>query len=254
MFMRDDYVITIFSRRQGKTRSITLRRRLLSWAVGTALVVVVLAMVLIYALVTAIQERRVLQGEVSQLQETIRSLETRVEDLVGRKSTESRAPSVSGEGVSSESHGRPFAAVESARAGGEAKVSEPLKVKIERPKAMSLESGVGFRLEFRLSNLTHAPVSGAMAIIASRTSPSQPRFVSSPAMELAADGTPVNVRKSARFSIRHFRYVNGIFSFPYAQAESFRILIYNGSWQLVSDILIPATQVESGRAGSPQSS
>jgi hypothetical protein len=37
--------------------------------------------------------------------------------------------------------------------------------------------------------------------------------------------------------------MTGRFSFPYAQAESFRILIYSASWQLASDTLIPAAEV-----------
>jgi len=53
----------------------------------------------------------------------------------------------------------------------------------------------------------------------------------------------VNARKSDRFSIRHVRNMTGRFSFPYAQAESFRILIYSASWQLASDTLIPAAEV-----------
>jgi hypothetical protein len=69
-------------------------------------------------------------------------------------------------------------------------------------------------------------------------------------MELAADGTPVKARKSARVSIRHLRNMNGRFGFPYAQAESFRILIYSPSWQLVSDTLISAAQVAADVMGS----
>ena len=249
--MRDDYVITIFSRRQGKTRTITLSRRVISWAVAVVLLVVILVMVLLYALVETTEERRTLQGQVARLEQAVRGLETRSQDLEVRKPTENLSPSVSGVEARSGFQGSSSASGESVHAVEEAKNPETLKLKIESPRATLLESGSGFRLEFKLSNLADAPASGAMAVVASRQSSGQPPFVSSPPMELAADGTPVNARKSARFSIRHFRNMNGRFGFPYAQAGSFRILIYSPSWQLVSDTLIPTAQVEADAMGSP---
>jgi len=254
MFMRDDYVITIFSRRQGKTRSITLSRRVISWAVAVVLLVVILCVVLVYGFVETTRERRTLQAQVAQLEQAVRSMEARSQDLEGRKPTGSRLASVSGVEAQSGFQGGSSASGESVHTVEEAKNSETLKLKIESPRATLLESGSGFRLEFKLSNLADAPASGAMAVVASRSSSGQPRFVSSPGMELAADSAPVNVRKSARFSIRHFRNMNGRFGVPYAQAESFRIFIYSPSWQLVSDTLIPAAQVETDGMGSPQSS
>jgi hypothetical protein len=61
MFMRDDYVITIFSPRQGKTRTITLSRHLISWAVAAVLLIIVLSMSVIYSFVEVTRERRILK-------------------------------------------------------------------------------------------------------------------------------------------------------------------------------------------------
>jgi len=252
--MRDDYVITIFSRRQGKTKSITLSHRVISWAVAVVLLVVILSMVLVYAFVETTRERRTLQGQVAQLEQAVRSMEARSHDLERRKPTEDGLPSMSGVEAQSGFQGSSSASGESIPAVEGAKNSETLRLKIESPRATLFESGSGFRLEFKLTNLAGEPASGAMAVVASRSSSGKPRFVSSPRLELAADGTPVNVRKSARFSIRHFRNMNGRFGFPYAQAESFRILIYSPSWQLISDTLIPAARVETdGMASAPSS-
>jgi hypothetical protein len=250
MFMRDDYVITIFSGRQGKTTTITLSRRVIPWAVAVVLIVGILSMVLVYAFVETSRERRLLQDQVARLERTVRSLETRPQDLEVWKPTENLSQPVSGIETRSGSQSSSSASEESVHAVEEAKSSETLKLKIDSPRATLLETGSGFRLEFKLSNLAEATASGAMAVVASRKSSGQTRFVSSPRMELAADGTPVNARKSAHFSIRHFRNMNGRFSFPYAQVESFRILIYSSSWQLVSDTLIPAAEVVADGMGS----
>jgi hypothetical protein len=250
MFVREDYVVTIFSRRQGKTRSIALRRRDISWAVAVVLLILILAMALIYALVETTQERRTLQGQVTQLEQAVGRLEARSQDLDGRKPTENRVQALSSAEAQPGSQGSSPGSGKSADTVVGAKSSGAVKLKIESPRATLFESGSGFRLEFRLSNLDDVPASGAIAIVASRSPLGQPRFVSSPPMEIAADGTPLNVRKSARFSIRHFRNMNGRFGFPYAQVDSFRILIYSPSWELASDTLIPSAQVEIDGLGS----
>ncbi|HVO83789.1 MAG TPA: hypothetical protein VMU60_05125 [Syntrophobacteria bacterium] len=249
--MRDDYVITIFSGRQGKTRTITLSRRVVSWAVAVVLIVGIFSLVLAYALVETARERWILRDRVARLEQTVRLLETRSQDLEARKRTENPLPSASGVEARSGDQSSTSASGVSAHDVEEAKSSETLKLKIAGLRATLLEGGSGFRLDFKLSNLADATAFGAMAVVAARNSSGQTRFVSSPPMELAPDGTPVNGRKSARFSIRHFRNMNGRFSFPYAQAESFRILIYSPSWQLLSDTLIPAAEVVAERVDSP---
>jgi hypothetical protein len=70
-------------------------------------------------------------------------------------------------------------------------------------------------------------------------------------MELAAEGTPINARKSARFSMRHFRNMNGRFGSPYAEAESLQILTDSPSWHLFSDTLIAAAEVAADSVGFP---
>ncbi len=252
--MRDDYVITIFSRRHGRTRSINLKRRDLSWALAAvALLVFVVTCALGYGALHLIQERRALQANVSHLEQALRNLEERVHDQA-RKPTEDKPNPVSG-GLQARSQvTSPPQRESSQTVAQEAQTPETMRVKIESPKAAAVEGNDGFRFEFRIRNLGGKPISGAMAIIATRTASAQPRFVASPPMELAAEGMPVNARKSANFSIRNFGYMRGTFKFSFSQVESFRILIYDGSWQLVSDTLIPIAQVEASGLSSVQPS
>lgn len=252
--MRDDYVITIFSRRHGRARSINLKRPDLFWALAAvALLVFVVACALGYGALHLVQERRALQANVSHLEQALRNLEERVQDQA-RKPTEDKPNPVSG-GSQARSQGTSHPQQESSRTvAEEAKSRESVKVKIESPKATALKGDDGFRFEVRLRNLGGKPISGAMAIIATRTASAQPRFVSSPPMELAPEGMPVNVRRSANFSIRNFGHMRGTFKFSFSEVESFRILIYDGSWQLVSDTLIPIAQVEASELSSVQPS
>jgi hypothetical protein len=252
--MRDDYVITIFSRRHGRTRSINLRRRDLSWALAAvALLVFVVTCALGYGALHLIQERRALQANVSHLEQALRNLEERVQDQA-RKPTEDKPNPLSGGSQARSQATSPPQRESSQAVAEEAKSRETLKVKIESPKATAVEGNDGFRFEFRIRNLGGKPISGAMAIIAARTASAQPRFVSSPPMELAPEGMPVNVRRSANFSIRNYGYMRGTFKFSFSQVESFRILIYDGSWQVVSDTLIPIAQVEASGLSSVQPS
>jgi type II secretory pathway pseudopilin PulG len=219
--------------------------------VAVALIVGILSIVLTYALVETTQERKILRDQVAQLEQAVHSLETRSQALAVPKPAENLVPSVSDVEARPLSRSSSSAPGESVHAVDQAESSQTLRLKVENPRAILLDSGNGFRLEFKLSNLADATATGAMAVVASRKSSGQPSFVSSPRMELAVDGTPVNARQSVRFSIRHFRNMNGRFSFPYAQAESFRILIYSPSSQLVSDTLIPAAEVVAEGMGSP---
>jgi hypothetical protein len=252
--MRDDYVITIFSRRHGRTRSINLKRRDLSWALAAvALLVFVVTCALGYGALQLIRERRALQANVSHLEQVLRNLEERVPDQA-RKPTEDKPNPVPGGSQAGSQGTSPPQRESSQIVAKEAQTPETTSVKIESPKATSFEGNDGFRFEFRIRNLGGKPISGAMAIIAACTGSVQLRFVSSPPMELAPDGMPVNVRRSANFSIRNFGYMRGTFRFSFSQVESFRILIYDPSWQLVSDTLIPIAQVDAGGLNSVQPS
>jgi hypothetical protein len=252
--MRDDYVITIFSRRHGRTRSINLKRRDLSWALAAvALLVFVVTCALGYGALQLIRERRALQANVSHLEQVLRNLEERVPDQA-RKPTEDKPNPLPGGSQAGSQGTSPPQRESSQIVAKEAQTPETTSVKIESPKATSFEGNDGFRFEFRIRNLGGKPISGAMAIIAACTGSVQLRFVSSPPMELAPDGMPVNVRRSANFSIRNFGYMRGTFRFSFSQVESFRILIYDPSWQLVSDTLIPIAQVDAGGLNSVQPS
>jgi hypothetical protein len=296
--MRDDYVITIFSRRHGRTRTVRLKRRHLSWALaGVGLLVLLVTCALGYGALLLIQERQELQAKVSHFEQALRNQVERAQDQA-RKPTEKKPnpasegpraesrvasppPRESAQTVAEEAKGpetikvgmeeKPNPTSEGPRAESrvapppprepaqtvaeEAKRPETMKVGIENPKATSLEGDdEGFRFEVKIRNLGGKPVLGAMAIIATCIASVQPHFVSSPPMELGPDGLPVNVKKSARFSIRNFRHMRGTFRVSFSQVESFRIFIYDASWHLVSDTLIPIAQVEASGVSPAQSS
>jgi hypothetical protein len=305
--MRDDYVITIFSRRHGRTRTVRLKRRSLSWALAAAgLLVFLVTLALGYGVLRLILERRQLQAKVSHFEQVLHNQEERAQHQQARKPTEKK-PSPASEGSRAESQvspppqresgqtvaeeakspetmkGRaqqqarepteekPSPASEGSRAESrvapppqresgqtvaeEAKSPETIKVGIENPTAISLGGDDDwFRFEVKIKNLGGKPVLGAMAIIATCIPSVQPHFISSPPMEVGPDGLPANVRKSARFSIRNFRHMRGTFRLSFAQVESFRVLIYDASWHLVLDTIIPSAQVEARGVSSAQSS
>jgi hypothetical protein len=296
--MRDDYVITIFSRRHGRTRTVRLKRRHLSWALaGVGLLVLLVTCALGYGALLLIQERQELQAKVFHFEQALRNQEERAQDQARKPSKEK--PNPASEGSRAESRvapppprepaqtlaeeakrpetikvgmeEKPNPASEGSRAESrvappsprkpaqtvaeEAKGPETMKVGIENPKATSLQGDdEGFRFEVKIRNLGGKPVLGAIAIIATCTGSSGPRFVSSPPMELGPDGLPADVRKSAKFSIRNFRHMRSTFRVSFSQVESFHIFIYDASWQLVSDTLIPIAQVEASGVSSAQSS
>jgi cell division septation protein DedD len=248
--MREDYVITIFSRRDGRAKTVRLKRRDLSWALAAvALLVFVVACALGYVALQLIQERQGLQAKVAHLEQVLRNLEERAPDQ-RRKSVEERPKPVAEDPQVTV----PSPRESTATVAEKTKSRESVKVRIESPKATSVEGDDGFRFEVRIRNLGGKPISGAMAIIATCTASVQPRFVSSPPMELAPEGIPLNARKSASFSIRNFGYMRGTFRRSFSQVESFRILIYDASWQLVSDTIIPIAQVEASGLSSVEPS
>jgi hypothetical protein len=253
--MRDDYVITIFSRRHGRTRTFRLKRRSISWALAAAgLLVFLVTLALGYGVLQLIQERRQLQAKVSRLEQGLHNQEERTQHQA-RKPTEEK-PSPASEGSRADSQVAPPPQRESGQTvAAEAKSPETINVGIENPTAISLGGDDDwFRFEVKIKNMGGTPVLGAMAIVATCIPSVQPHFVSSPPMELGPDGLPANVRKSARFSIRNFRHMRGTFRLPFAQVESFRVLIYDASWHLVLDTIIPSAQVEARGVSSAQSS
>jgi hypothetical protein len=125
-------------------------------------------------------------------------------------------------------------------------------VKIDDARVSSLEQDrEGFKLTFKLANVTGEPVAGHVAIVASLRPPHTPRYVSFPSMRLV-DGLPVKLRKTVGFSIRYFKYVTGRFSFPFSSTESFRILVYNRNEKQILDSTISAEEVDVGESLADQ--
>ena len=260
--MKNDYLITILSRDKGKTRTFSLNRRLVYLL--TVMLIFLVASTIIFGQ-AYFQER----GERQRLEERIGLLEQlmgRLEERSERQDEtafeevkaepESHLPSTKvairreKEEETAEESGEEEAAGES----GELVVESPYETKadiqalvpqakIDDAKVTALEGGQeGFRLDFRLVNLIDKPISGNVAIIASRKSPHKPRFVSFPSMKLV-DGMPVKLRKSVGFDIRYYKYVTGRFQFPFSYSESFRILVYNRDEALILNSVLPAAEV-----------
>ena len=248
--MKNDYLITIFSRNKGKTRTFSLDRRLV-YVVLVSLIFLALGCILFgQAYFQERAERQRLEGRTALLERLMSKLEERTERQGGEAPTEVRAEN---------EVQRPAVNVAVRREENEATAefpesgspsSEDMKrdtqsvepsVKIDDATVTPFE-GEGFRLDFKLVNLIGEPISGNIAIIAALRPPHNPRFVSFPSMKLV-DGMPVVLRKSVGFDIRYYRYVTGKFYFPFAYAESFRILVYNLDEELILNSTLPAEEV-----------
>ena len=108
---------------------------------------------------------------------------------------------------------------------------------IEDSSVELLKDGEGFRLKFKVTNPTQkVPIAGSVVIIAKRKNTHGPQFISFPSMELNEDGTPLKLKNALKFySIHRFKYFTGEFNFSFSNSESFRILIYKNSGELVCD-------------------
>ena len=251
--MKNDYLITVFSRDKGKTRTFSLNRRF----------VYVLAVMLIFLVASSIilgqayfqerGERQRLEGRIGLLEQLMGKLEERsarqdetaLEEV--KEEPEDQLPATNMAIRRGEEEEAAKESVESViESSYETKLDTQAVVspaKIDDAKVTALEGDhEGFRLDFRLVNLIGKPISGNVAIIASLKSPHKPRFVSFPSMKLF-DGMPVKLRKSIGFDIRYYKYVTGRFYFPFSYSESFRILVYNRDEALILDSVLPAGEV-----------
>jgi hypothetical protein len=250
--MQNDYLITVFSRNKGKTRTFGLDRRL------TYILLIVLVFLAISSVFCGLAyfqergERRRLEGRTAWLEHLLSEKEEWAEMQVGEVSAEARAEiqvqrneqrvtprqeqtPAAAESIDSESQPR-----DEIKDG--AKPVDP-PATIDEVRVSPLGGGMeGFRLDFKLVNLSGEPISGNVAIIASLKPPHKPRFVSFPSMMLA-DGMPVKLRKSVGFEIRYYKYVTGRFSFPFSYSKSFRILIYSRDEALILDSTLSAEEV-----------
>ncbi|UCG11717.1 MAG: polymer-forming cytoskeletal protein [Deltaproteobacteria bacterium] len=120
--------------------------------------------------------------------------------------------------------------------------------RIESPTVEHTEDGQSFRLNFKLVNpIQGETISGVLAIIAVLKPPHEPHYISFPSMKLDEEGMPIRLRKSLRFRVRFFKYVSGEFDFPFSQAESFRILIYNPGDKPVHEYALLSEEVSPGK-------
>jgi hypothetical protein len=251
--MKNDYLITIFSRDKGKTSTFSLNRRLVYVLTIMLIFLVASSIILGQAYFQERGERQRLEKRIGLLEQLMgrseerseRKDETAVKEVkvepeaqlsstneAIRRGEEEEAAGQSGESVIESSY--------ETKADTQAIVAQ---AKIDDAKVTALEGDQeGFRIDFRLVNLIDKPISGNVAIIASLKSPHKPRFVSFPTMKLV-DGVPVKLRKSVGFDIRYYKYVTGRFHFPFSYSESFRILVYNRDEALILDSVLPAGEV-----------
>lgn len=251
---QSDYLVTIFSRHKGKTRSFYLSRRFLFLTLG---LLILLMVSLFFSGQAFFQER----GERQRLQQRVALLDQMVSEFEeGSNKQGGPLPEIKVEpAVEPKERAEPVqekkdVVVEPPESEARnttvtATVQPPLQfsAKIDDAKVARLEDArEGFRFDFKLVNLVGEPISGNVAIIASLRPPHQPRFVSFPSMQLV-EGMPVKLRKSVGYNIRYFKYVTGRFYFPFDYSESFRILVYNQDEELILDATIPAEEVTGHR-------
>jgi hypothetical protein len=250
--MRDDYLITIFSRNKGKTRTFSLDRRLVYVVLGSLIFLLLSCILFGQAYFQEHAQRQRSEGRSALLEQLMSKLEERTERQGGEAPTEVKAenevqrPAIN-VAARREENEATAELPESGSPSSEGMKRDTLSVepiaKTDDAKATPLEGDrEGFRLDFKLVNLIGEPISGNIAIIAALRSPHNPRFVSFPSMKLV-DGMPVVLRKSVSFDIRYYRYITGKFYFPFAYAESFRILVYNPDEELILNSTLPAEEV-----------
>ncbi len=246
--MRNDYSVTIFSRRKGKTFTFNLDRRFIYVPMVILVVLVVSCVLLGQSYFQEREERQRLEGRVALLEQLMDKFEERAERQGGEAFSKGVAkpatqPTVEVALVSEEKEKKPVPPVPEIQIGGKAEVDPRPIARIDAAKVSSLEEErEGFRLAFKLVNLIGEPIAGNVAIIASLRPPHKPRFVSFPSMKLT-DGMPVKLRKSVGYNIHYFKEVTGRFYFPFSYSESFRILIYDRDEELVLDTTFLAEDV-----------
>ena len=249
--MQKDYSVTIFSRYRGKTRTFGLNRRFLYLPLVVLIILVATCIFLGHAYFHERQGRQRLERRVALLEQLTNKFAQRSERQGGAVLTK-RAPEPAiqppvrvarvRERKETSQELRPAEIQTGGKTEADFQSGEPI-AKIDDPKAGALDGDrAGFRLDFKLVNLTDEPIAGNVAIIASRRPPHQPRFVSFPSMKLV-DGMPVQLRKSVGFNIRYFKYITGRFYFPFSNSDSFRILVYNQDMELILDSTLAAEEV-----------
>ncbi|MBW1979753.1 MAG: hypothetical protein JRJ12_00875 [Deltaproteobacteria bacterium] len=245
--MQKDIVVTIFSRRKGKTTTLNLNRRLLAIVLLVLLTMAAAAPVLFHLL---LQERR----ERQQLAEKLAGVELEVEDatqvelppvkeMVSEQVQEPAEEKNVEEPVNPQAAEPPTAGTPTAAAAADTSAEPVPYARVESPRLEPLEQGSGFRLSFKLANAADSPISGKLVIIASLKPPHQPRYVSYPYTELT-NGEPRQPGKLIRFTIRNFKYMAAKFRFPFSWAESFRVAIFDAGNQPLFNQVIPAEEVD----------
>jgi hypothetical protein len=250
--MRNDYLITIFSRNRGKTRTFGLDRRvayiLLALLIFTAISCILLGQAYFHER----GERQRLQARTALLEQLMSKLEQRSGMQGEETPTEATAEIEVQRSLIDLAQGPQHNKVAAEPSGSGSQVGEEVEdhthsaqpsAKIGDARVTSLGEGrEGFRLDFKLINLAGEPISGNIAIIASLKPPHTPRLVPFPSMKLV-DGMPVKLRKTVGFDIRYYKYMSGRFYFPFSYSESFRILVYNRDEALILDSTLPAEEV-----------
>jgi hypothetical protein len=246
--MESDYSITIFSRYKRKTRTFNLDRRIVYLPLAMLIVLVVSCIFFAQAYFQEREERQILEGRIALLEQLMTKFEERSERQGGEDPVQEPAeiaskPPVEVAPVEENDQKSPETREPQIQIGGEPQTDGQPLAKVDDAKVVPLaQDREGFEFSFKLINLIGEPIAGNVAIVASLKPPHQPRFVSFPSMQLE-NGLPVKLRKSVGFSIRYFKYVNGRFAFPFSHSESFRILVYDQTEELILDATLPAKDV-----------
>ena len=246
--MASDYSLTIFSRHKGKTRTFNLDRRVVYLPLAMLLVLVVSCVFFVQAYLQEREENQRLEGRIVLLEQLMSKVEERSERQGGEDPAQAmveRAARLPVEVAPVKQKAETSSEAREAQnpIGGETQGDGQPVAKVDDVKAIPLaEDREGFEFSFKLVNLLSEPIAGNVAIVSSLRPPHQPRFISFPSMRLA-DGMPVKLRKSVRFSIKYFKYVSGKFAFPFSQAESFRILVYDQEEHLILNSAVQAEDV-----------
>ena len=249
--MQKDYSVTIFSRYRGKTRTFGLNRRVLYLPLVVLIILLATCILLWHTYSHEREGRQRLEKRVALLEQLANKFAERSErrggTVLAKRAPKpaNQAPAMAApvaERKEPSERSRPAEIQKGGRTEVDLPADDPI-AKIDDLKAGTLDGDrAGFRLDFKLINLTDEPISGNVAIIASLRPPHQPRFVSFPSMKLV-DGMPVQLRKSVGFNIRYFKYITGRFYFPFSHSDSFRILVYNRDVELILDSTLVAEEV-----------
>lgn len=244
--MRNDYLITLFSRRNGKSRSFNVNRQLLFYFLVLVLLLALLCPFLGHTIYRQRQELKQMHKRIAQLERLVGAVPENPKPRNSDISTESKREKLQPQ-PDEEPPGT------AASQTPEDETTPPLRPDYANVREFAAEprdTGPGFKLSFRLVNISDQAISGAVAIIAALRPPHQPHFVSFPSMNLGDDGMPIKLRKSVGYSIHRFKYVTGRFSFPFSMVESFRILLYDSSDRLAFDRTIPVAEIDTAGLSS----